>query len=80
MKKERIELLKKLSNGELTPEQADEQLLALFGDDISLLSGNIENGKPGWLRAYEDASNETQHEMEGYQWALNDVNEIFSRQ
>lgn len=29
MKKERIEILQKVANGELTPEQADEQLLGL---------------------------------------------------
>jgi hypothetical protein len=30
MKKQRIELYKKVANGKLTPEQADEQLLGLF--------------------------------------------------
>ena len=29
MKNERIEILRKVANGELTPEQADEQLLGL---------------------------------------------------
>lgn len=30
MKNQRIKILQKVSNGELTPEQADEQLLGLF--------------------------------------------------
>lgn len=76
MKTERIELFKKVANGELTPEQADKQLLGLFDVRLSLLSENIENGESRWIHTYEDASNESQHEMEGYQWALNDVNEI----
>jgi hypothetical protein len=76
MKNERIELFKKVARGELTPEQADEQLLGLFDIRLSLLSDNIESGNSRWVHTYEDASNESQHEMEGYQWALNDVNKI----
>ena len=76
MKNERIELFKKVANGELTPEQADEQLLGLFNVRLSLLSDNVETGESRWIHTYEDASNESQHEMEGYQWALNDVNGI----
>jgi hypothetical protein len=73
MKNERIELFEKVANGELTPEQADKQLLGLFNVRLSLLSDNIKTGKSRWIHTYEDASNESQHEMEGYQWALNDV-------
>lgn len=36
MKKERIEILQKVANGELTPEQADEQLLGLSIVGVSL--------------------------------------------
>lgn len=36
MKNERIEILRKVANGELTPEQADEQLLGLSIIGVSL--------------------------------------------
>lgn len=73
MKSERVELLKKVASGEITPEQANDMLVALFKYRISLFSDNIENGKSHWVNNYEGASNESQHEMEGYQWALNDM-------
>jgi hypothetical protein len=76
MKNERIELFKKVANEELTPEQADEQLLGLFSVRISLLRDKIETAESHWVHKIGECSDEAQHEMEGYHWALNDVNGI----
>ena len=58
MKNERIEILQMVSNGELTPEQADEQLCSsLFADVDELMKVADEKGwcfyqgmwrKDGW--------------------------------
>ena len=36
MKEQRLDILQKVANGELTPEQADKQLLGLLIVDVSL--------------------------------------------
>jgi len=73
MEKNRLEILKKLADGIITIEEADAKITLLFYDEVKILSENVEDGKSHWLHKYEDASDESQHEMEGYQWALNDI-------
>lgn len=46
---------------------------------IQELSKDIENGNSRWLHLYDDAPFSSQCEMEGYQWALNDIMEILSK-
>lgn len=53
MKNERIEILRKLADGELTPEQADEQLLGLSIVGSSSLFADVDElmkvaDKNGW--------------------------------
>lgn len=72
----RIDLLNKVANKEITPRQADIILSNLIIEKLSILSNNIENGNSRWIHKYDDAPSESRHEMEGYQWALNDVNEM----
>lgn len=42
MKEQRLEILQKVANGELTPEQADKQLLGLFNVSLSLTDSEEE--------------------------------------
>lgn len=77
MKKERLEIFQKLLNGELTPEQADNKLINLISNKIGILSDDSYHGKSRWIHSYEDAPDDSQNEIEGYQWALNDVNGLF---
>lgn len=42
-------------------------------DKIMELRKNADDGKSRWLHPYEDAPTESQNEIEGYMWALNDV-------
>jgi hypothetical protein len=76
MKQERIEVLNKVFDRKLTPAQADGLLSELLKSELTSLSDKIEKGESRWSLSYEDATPGAQREMEGYQWALNDVSEI----
>lgn len=72
MKEQRLDILQKVANGELTPEQADKQLLGLFsvsgsltpfGESIKLLRdlADLQNGAP--LERYRQEWEETMKQV-----------------
>ena len=72
MKEQRLDILQKVANGELTPEQADKQLLNLFsvsdsltpfGESIKLLRdlADLQNGAP--LEQYRKEWEETMKQV-----------------
>jgi len=48
-------------------------------DIVKKLQKNLDEGNSRWIATYEDASCNSQNEMEGYQWALNDIMEAISK-
>ena len=46
---------------------------------IEYLRKKLEEGQSRWTQKYEDASYASQNEMEGYQWALNDIMEAVTK-
>jgi len=86
MENEKIELLKKVANGELTPEQADKQLLGLFIVRLPLSEYIARKEQEAWNKMgdtgnYYYASEKMNWNEEnfwfGYYRALEDLEERF---
>ena len=75
MKNRIIEIIEGCGADSDTANEAAEEIFSLVDVRLSLLSDKLEGGKSHWVDKYEDATTDSQHEMEGYQWALNDINE-----
>jgi hypothetical protein len=45
---------------------------------LEKLRNDADNGNSHWSQTFEDASDDSQSEMEGYQWAINDVFELIN--
>lgn len=84
MKNERIELFKKVANGELTPEQADEQLLGLFNVRFSLLSRRIVEAYKEYDKScyYSHTAGEepSYHYRNGIEWVLYKIKKALSNE
>lgn len=74
MKKERLEIFEKVANGELTPEQADEQLLGLFNVRLSLHPRKIVEAYKDYDKScyYSHTAGEepSYHYRNGIEWVL----------
>jgi hypothetical protein len=74
MKKERLEIYEKVANGELTPEQADEQLLSLFSVRLSLLARKIVEAYKEYDKScyYSHTAGEepSYHYRNGIEWVM----------
>lgn len=75
MKKEIEEIVKRsgINLEHADAKDAAEEICSLLSVRLSSLRTKLEEGKSRWAHKYEDASDDSQHEMEGYHWALNDA-------
>lgn len=61
-----------IREGENPPKPKQKQEKSVE-DIVKKLRDDLERGESRWTQEYEDADRQSQAEMEGYQWALNDV-------
>jgi hypothetical protein len=84
MKKERLEIFEKVANGELTPEQADEQLLGLFNVRLSLHARKIVEAYKDYDKScyYSHATGEepSYHYRNGIEWVLYKLKKVLSNE
>ena len=56
MKNERTKILEQLSRGEITVEQADEQIMSLPTPQNQSPSQSVDNGATIWMADFDDSS------------------------